>query len=183
MKNSNNTSGFEKIVGITEILRDQYECDNFDWVESKFEWFRNFPIGTKGKIGEKIIKQLFESYDYDVSFLPGPDADLLIANLRIEVKMSMLGKSGTHTFNQFRDRNYDVAICLGLSPHDVHCWVLPKELIMEKWASGDLKPQHAGGKDTKMLTVNPSAPQDWLTPHSGRLSDAIKMLRQFIESK
>ncbi len=74
-----------------------------------------------------------------------------------------------------------MVICLGISPFNIHCWVLPKELVLEKWKSGEIKSQHRGsrGRDTAWLEVNPNNTQNWLTPPSGKLTEAIQLLRQF----
>lgn len=185
MKNLERVSDLNEFASIAESLRSQHVDDNSDWTDSPFAWIRSLPSRKKGAVGEQIISLWCESYGFDVAPSNNIESDRTIGNLRIEIKFSTLWANGSYMFQQLRDQNYDVVICLGLSPHDVHCWVLSKNLIMEKWKSGEIKSQHKGseGTDTAWFRVDPSDPLEWLTPRNGRPADAIETLRQFIESK
>ena len=93
--------------------------------------------------------------------------------------MSTLWENGTYKFQQFRDQHYRFAVCLGISPFDVHCWVLSKETIMRQWKSGDIESQHggAGGTDTAWLTVNPKEETpEWLNDCGGSLGQAVELI-------
>lgn len=82
---------------------------------------------------------------------PDSDADRNIAGTRAEIKFSTLWKSGVYKFQQLRDQNYQVAVCLGIGPFDAHCWAIPKTFIMQNWGKAEgLTPQHGGarGPDT-----------------------------------
>ena len=87
-------------------------------------------------------------------------------------------EEGFYKFQQLRDQNYDFAICLGLSPFDAHCWVLPKEILIERMKTGDIPHQHGGarGRDTYWLTVYPEAVPEWLNEWGGRLGTAIESI-------
>ena len=185
MKNLQPDSGVREIVSIAENLRPQYRNYNLDWAESPFAWIKDLPSRTRGKVGEQLIEHWCTAQNFDVSPSPDSDADRIINGLRVEIKSSTLWKSGIYKFQQLRDQAYDVVICLGLSPHDVHCWVLSKEAILAQWKSGGIESQHGGrqGTDTAWLEVNPDTPQIWLTPQEGRPSDAINILRQFVETR
>ncbi len=53
------------------------------------------------------------------------EADRVIAGVRVEIKFSTLWRDrGGYTFQQLRDQNYEVAVFLGISPFDAHCWVV-----------------------------------------------------------
>ena len=95
----------------------------------------------------------------------------------------MLWKNGSYKFQQLRDQNYEFVICLGISPFDVHCWVLPKTVVMQKWESGEIGSQHGGraGKDTAWLTVFPDNVPKWLQAFGGKLSDAITLVHRITE--
>ena len=92
--------------------------------------------------------------------------------------MSTLWKGGSYRFQQLRDQDYEFAVCLGLSPFDAHCWVLPKELILQQWSAGIISSQHGGraGSDTAWLHVLPDAIPDWLHAWGGPLSDAVRVV-------
>ena len=185
MRNLQFDSDVREIVSIAENLRSEYRSYNLDWTESPFAWIKDLPSRTRGKVGEQLIEHWCREQNFDVRPSPDSDADRIINGLRVEIKSSTLWKSGIYKFQQLRDQAYDVVVCLGLSPFDVHCWVLSKEVIIEQWRSGGIGSQHGGsqGTDTAWLSVNPSAPQAWLTPQDGRPADAIKILRHFTEAR
>ena len=82
----------------------------------------------KGKIGEELASKYLEKKGFRVTRSPDVEADRIIAGKRAEIKMSTLWEGGFYKFQQLRDQNYDFAICIGISPFDVHCWVLPKDV-------------------------------------------------------
>ncbi len=173
-----------EIISIAEDLRNNYSDYDLDWIGSPFAWIESLPSRTIGKVGEQLIASWCAAQNFDVRSSPDSEADRIIGGLRVEIKFSTLWKSGIYKFQQLRNQAYDVVILLGISPYDVHCWVLAKETILEKWKSGEVKSQHTGsqGTDTAWLSVTPSAPQIWLTPRSGKPADAIDVLRQFTET-
>lgn len=170
-----------EIVRITESLHKDYSSLNLDWKESPFAWIKSLPSKTVGKIGEQIIERWCMAHNFDVRSSPDSDADRIINGLRVEIKFSTLWQSGIYKFQQLRNQAYDVVICLGISPFNVHCWVLSKRLILEKWKSGEIRSQHGGGagQDTAWIEVKPDNPHAWLTPRLGGPTAAIQLLRQF----
>ncbi|MYA72359.1 hypothetical protein F4141_13210 [Candidatus Poribacteria bacterium] len=185
MKNLPLDIDVREIVSIAENLRNEYNSNNLDWVESPFAWIKCLPSRTKGKIGEQLIERWCTEQNFDVKPSPDSEADRIISGLRVEIKSSTLWKSGIYKFQQLRDQAYDLVICLGISPYDVHCWILSKKVILDQWKSGGIRSQHTGrqGTDTAWLSVNPSTPQIWLTPQDGRPTNAIKILRQFTKAR
>ena len=185
MRNLQFDSDVREIISIAENLRNEYRNYNSDWIDSPFAWIKDLSSRTRGKVGEQLIEHWCKEQNFDVRSSPDSGADRIIDGLRVEIKSSTLWKSGIYKFQQLRDQAYDVVICLGLSPHNVHCWILPKEVIFKQWRSGGIGGQHGGrqGTDTAWLTVKPNAPQSWLTPQNGRPADAIKILRQFVETR
>lgn len=174
-----------EIISIADDLRSSYKNYDLDWTESPFGWIKALPSRTVGKVGEQFIERWCTKQNFNVRSSPDSEADRVISGLRVEIKFSTLWKTGIYKFQQLRNQAYDVVICLGISPHDIHCWVLPKKVILEQWESGGIQSQHTGsqGTDTAWLSVNPTTPQIWLTPRNGRPADAIKILRQFVEAK
>lgn len=170
-----------EIVDIIENLHNDYSSSNLIWKESPFAWIKSLPSKTVGKIGEQIVERWCIEKNFDVKSSPDSDADRIIDGLRVEIKLSTLWQSGIYKFQQLRDQAYDVVICLGISPFNIHCWVLSKRLILEKWKSGEIRSQHGGrgGQDTAWIEVKPDNPHAWLTPRLGGLADATLLLRQF----
>ena len=184
MRNLPLDSDKRKIIAIAENLRSEHSSHNSDWVGSPFAWIKDLSSRTRGKVGEQLIERWCTLQNFDVRSSPNSQSDRIINGLRVEIKFSTLWQTGIYKFQQLRDQAYDIVICLGLSPDDIHCWVLSKDVILEQWRSGKIG-QHGGSeaKDTAWITVKPESPQAWLTPRYGGPADAIKILRQFTEAR
>ena len=168
------------LAAIAGELEVDYAGGDLGWMGSPFAWIKTRPSRQIGTIGEKLVAGWCAAQDLDVTKAADSDADRVIEGLRVEIKFSTLWESGFYKFQQLRDQRYDVAICLGISPFDAHCWVLQKEFIMRSIGKvPGLTPQHGGsrGSDTAWLQVNPSAVQAWLAPYGGRLRDALRLLK------
>lgn len=174
------------LATISTTLQAEYASDELQWVGSPFAWIKTRPSRQVGTIGERLVAGWLAAKDFDVVRSPDSDADRLVNGHRVEIKFSTLWKSGIYKFQQLRDQNYAFAICLGISPLDAHCWVIPKSAILDRWkasvASGrevdGIQPQHGGadGRDTAWLSLAPDAPPSWLAVHGGRLAEAAMFL-------
>ena len=122
-----------------------------------------------------MVERYCEAHDLSVSASPDSEADRIIEGRRVEIKSSTLWETGIYKFQQIRDQDYEFVICLGSSPFAVHCWVIPKDIIMENTTG-----QHGGktAKDTGWLSFRPESPPEWLAPYGGSLSAALVLLRQ-----
>lgn len=167
------------LASIASTLHPDYAADDLAWEGSPFAWIRSRPSRQRGAIFEKLVAGFLAAKDFDVVRSPDSEADRVINGLRTEIKSSTLWKNGGYKFQQFRDQNYDVAVCLGVSPFDAHCWVIPKSLIMQNWGTAEgLSSQHGGrlGTDTAWLSVDPENVQSWLRQYGGTLGDAAAVL-------
>ena len=167
------------LAAIAGTLQSDYVTDDMSWEGSPFAWIRQRPSRQRGSIGEKLVAGFLAAKDFDVVRSPDSEADRVIDGLRTEIKSSTLWKNGGYRFQQLRDQNYDVAICLGVSPFNAHCWVIPKSDIMKNWGKAEgLSSQHGGqaGTDTAWLTVDPENVQQWLLPYGGTLAEAAAVL-------
>lgn len=171
------------LVSIAGTLRSDYEDGDTAWEGSPFAWLRTRPSRQRGKIGEQIVAGWLAAKCFNVARSPDSDADRVIEGKRVEIKSSTLWQSGVYKFQQFRNQAYDFAICLGISPFDAHCWVLPKQVIVEQWASGGLHSQHGGasGTDTAWLSVASDHAPEWLRPYGGRLNSALEQIRHLTD--
>jgi hypothetical protein len=152
-----------------------------EWEGSPFAWLKTRPSRQVGKICEDIVAGWLAAKGFDVSRSPDSDADKIVEGKRVEIKASTRWKSGMYKFQQIRDQNYDLAVFLGISPFDAHCWVIPKQVLMEQWhTGGGLRSQHGGasGTDTAWLSVVPGKEPQWLSQHGGRLAAAVERLRE-----
>ena len=169
----------EILATYSGCLQPDYDKDDPAWQSSPFDWIRKRPSRQKGTIGERLISGYLACKGFDVNRSPDSEADRVVGGKRAEIKMSFLWESGVYKFQQFRDQNYDLVICLGLSPFDAHCWVLPKKAIIYRWRrTGDIRPQHGGGdgRDTAWLNVKPDNVPAWLKEYGGRLSEAVELI-------
>lgn len=170
---------------LSQQLQSDYGIDDREWVDSPFAWVRERPSSRqKGTIGEKLVSEYLLRKGFDVTRSPDTEADRIIdRTARVEIKTSLLWEKKEYVFQQIRDQNYDFAICLGVSPFDAHCWVLPKDVILEQWNSGEgIKSQHGGqaGSDTAWLHVDPNDVPPWLMQWGGPLSDAIRIVARLV---
>ena len=174
------------LANLSSMLKSEYSAEELQWLGSPFAWIKARPSRQVGTVGERLVAGWLASKGFDVARSPDSDADRLVNGHRVEIKFSTLWKSGIYKFQQLRNQDYEFAICLGVSPFDAHCWVLPKKEIMTRWNASviqgreveGIQPQHGGsdGRDTAWLSVFPETPPPWLAAHGGRLAQAASYL-------
>ena len=161
-----------------QMLRNDYINDEQDrlWKDSPFDWIRRLPSRRKGKVGEQLVAGWCAAKGFDVTASGDSDADRIIAGKKVEIKMSTLWENGIYKFQQLRDQDYAYVICLGISPFDAHCWVIPKAVV---WAR--TPPQHGGsrGSDTRWLSFEAARPDAWLADYGGRLAQVWQIMKQW----
>ena len=168
------------LARIATRLEVKYIDDNAQWNGSAFAWLKGgLASRRKGVAFEELVSEWCTEKGLEVRPSPDSAADRIIAGVRTEIKGSTLWKGGVYRFQQIRDQNYGILLCLGISPFDAHCWAIPKAVVMRWWGDGIIRSQHggAGGTDTAWLAVNPSAVPDWLQPYGGTLSAGLAQLR------
>lgn len=164
------------LAGISLALQAEYQSENREWEGSPFAWIKTKPSCQVGAIGEKLVAGWLAARGFNVTRSGDSDADRVIENKRVEVKFSTLWANGGYKFQQLRDQRYDLAICLGISPFDAHCWIIPKEDVLRLWKDEHkISSQHGGqeGADTAWIDVRPNDPPAWLKSYGGSLTDAI----------
>ena len=163
------------LATLGDTLREDYvdvEQDRI-WNGSPFDWIRRLPSRRKGKIGEQLVSGWCATQGFDVTSSRDSDADRIIAGRRVEIKMSTLWKSGIYKFQQLRDQDYSYVMCIGISPFDAQCWVIPKDVI---WVN--TPPQHGGsrGTDTRWLSFKAVNPPEWLAEYGGRFNKVREIM-------
>lgn len=175
----------EVLVALSQRLKSEYLEGISQWEGSPFQRIRSCPSRQVRKIGEQLVSGWLREMGFNVEGCPDQEADRIVDGRRVEIKFSTRWKGGFYVFQQLRDQNYEIVICLGVSPFDAHCWVLSKEMIMEEWGAGDgLRTQHGGrqGSDTAWLRVDPLEAPTWLRYHGGSLGAAIPVLHRLLDS-
>ena len=165
------------LAAIAASIEPDYTSNEDEWLASPFGWIKQKPSRTVGKIFEQLVAGWCAAKEFDVTAAPNSDSDRVIGGLRSEIKGSTLWKGGGFKFQQLRDQEYDIVICLGIRPFDAQCWVIPKDVLMQH--PEGVVSQHGGqaGTDTAWLGFNASTPPRWLQQWGGRLSDAHQVLR------
>ncbi|MCY3808488.1 MAG: hypothetical protein OXG58_03455 [Gemmatimonadetes bacterium] len=103
--------------------------------------------------------------------------------VRTEIKFSTLWKNQSYKFQQIRDQDYELLVCLGISPFTAHAWVFEKEfLVSNTGALAGLSGQHRGaeGRDTTWLSVSPADVHPWMGAFGGDLRTAMQRLRALV---
>ena len=171
------------LVEVAGILREDYPEDDPLWEGSPFAWIRKgLPPRSVGAIGEKLVHAFFTAKGFNVTRSPDRDSDRIISGLRTEIKFSTPWEGRAYRFQQIRDQNYDVVVCLGVSPFNAHCWVLPKSFVMDNWGTDRLPVQHGGrrGSDTVWLAVDPNDAPAWLSQYGGTLASAAGIMNSLV---
>jgi len=177
-------SEVQLLASIATVLRNDYirEGATDPWAGSPFAWIRTLPSRQVGKIGEQLVSGWAAAKGLDVTASPDSEADRIIGSHRMEIKFSTLWASGVYKFQQLRDQNYEYAICLGISPFDAHCWVVPKNLLYLHVIGHT--PQHKGrsGTDTFWLSFAAIKPPFWLQSTGGTLASAFAELQRIAQT-
>jgi len=173
-----NIKDFKLLATAANYIKAEFEDLSKNWRGSPFEWVKTIPSGSKGKLGKLLVYQWCALKGLPVGRSPDSDADMMINEHRVEIKFSTLWQSGIYKFQQIRDQNYEYAVCLGISPHEAHCWVISKEILRNN-VIGHLG-QHTGasGQETAWLTINPLDPPLWLSDCGGTLTSAYDVLKK-----
>jgi hypothetical protein len=170
-----------QLITISSILESQYIDEDDPWGKSPFGWIKKRPSRQIGAIGERFVDTWLSMNGCHVSRGGDSQADRSISGIRVEIKFSTIWKDGAYRFQQIRDQDYSHIVCLGLSPLDAHCWVVPKAEIMRLWKIEKIiESQHGGnhGTDTAWVRVDPLKIPAWIEPFGGSLESAIRILRK-----
>ena len=164
------------LADIAAKLEPDYLSGESAWIGSPFLWIKHQPSRRVGKIGEQLVAGWCDAKELDVTGPPNSDCDRVIAGLRAEIKFSTMWQGGGFVFQQIRDQDYDVVICLGLYPFDAMCWVIPKAVLQQQ--PEGVTPQHGGkaGTDTLWLRFDPDNVPEWMHEWGGSLSEAHEVL-------
>lgn len=163
-----------KFVQVTEAVSKEYAANLEGWSGSPFAWILTLTSRARGAAGEKIVDSWLTENGFEVRRARHSGCDRIVDGINIEIKFSTLWKSGGYVFQQLRDQDYEAVFCLGISPAQVHAWLIPKSIAWQHSV-----PQHGGslGTDTKWLGFQAAVPPQWMSKYGGSLGDVLNVLR------
>ena len=177
-------SEVQLLAALAEGLRDEYRTEeDLSWSQSPFGWVKWQSSRRKGAIGEKLVAGWCAARDINVLRSPDAEADRVLEGLRTEIKFSTLWANQSYKFQQIRDQDYQLLVCLGVSPFSAHAWVFEKEFVVSNIGLvAGLSHQHGGaaGRDTAWLSVSPTNVHPWMDEHGGDLRTAMRRLRTLV---
>ena len=148
------------------------------WKISKLGWIRSLQSKQRGTLGKNVVHRLCSSDGIRIEKGGiSPKPDFLIEGRPVVVRCSTLWASGIFKFQQFRHiQEFEYAICLGIAPFEVRCWVIDRDTLEAQATS-----QHSGqqGSDTMWLGVKPTDLEPWLDECGGDLPRALQILRDW----
>lgn len=129
----------EKIIFkiISDITNSMDSPKNSWEVGSKYLSVKNLNNDETGEVGELLLADIFSRNGNKVEFdkaitAVGKDWDIVIDNIRIEVKTATIG-SFAKTFQHekfFQNRNYDAVVFLDFAPNELYVTIFRKEDIV-----------------------------------------------------
>ncbi len=164
---------YDYLIEHTNSLYSEYRDVISEWDDSPFLWVKQLSSRVKGSVGEKIVKNISLGLGLEIRKRSSSDCDLIIGNIPAEVKLSMLWETGEYCFQQIRNQKYSYGILLGLSPHNSHLWVVPKDILIHNSI-----PQHGGSEsiETRWLKFNVNKIPKWMNNYGGYIDYGIDCL-------
>ncbi|MGN8132574.1 hypothetical protein [Paenarthrobacter sp. 22069] len=148
------------------------------WSGSPFEWIRAVPSATKGRVGKVLVTEWARSVGLFVAGAPEGKGDRWINGHLVQIKMSTLWDAGFYKFQQIRDQDYAYCLCLGISPFQIHAWLLPKNVIKEHVIGHMGQHTGAGASETAWLEVRPGVVHQWMSGYG----DTLESVRLTLEN-
>ena len=161
-----------------EKIETDYPQDE-SWDDSPYKWVLGKASATKGAIARELVKY-WASMSGKVLENHGVDSQpfLISKGVVYQVKFSTMWNTGKYKFQQFRKGPYDHVILLGLEPHDMHIWVVPKHVVETHIVGSNGQHTGAGAAETDWIEVDPKAVPAWLEEWGGTLQASRRIFSQ-----
>lgn len=165
------SSEFKNLIKITSNFQSIYDEKSDIWRNSPFEWIMHLPARSKGKIAREILIKWLSNEGIILEREGGTNENLVINKKIYAVKFSSLwADKNIYKFQQIRMDGPNFVICFGISPFEVHCWVMPKEVAIE---NGSV--QHKGSE--YWLKVDLKKDKSWIHEYGGSISRALQVIK------
>ena len=177
-------SEVQLLADLAQGFRDENQVkEDLIWSRSPFGWIKREMPARKGKIAEQLVEKWCAKHGINVLPRPDKEADRILEGVRTEIKFSTLWENHSYRFQQIRDQDYELLVCLGVSPFTAHAWVFEKQFLLSNIGMlPGLSRQHggAGGRDTAWLRVSPTDVHPWMEEYGGDLRTAMGQLRTLV---
>lgn len=143
------------------------------WGGSKYGWLALYAApATKGAVGKDAAAALCKAAN--IPLQKKTRWGFIVNEHHVAVKFALLGMGGKYVFENIR-QDCPVIFCLGISPNgEKHAWILTESDF------GYMDSQHKGNDDDKgdlWVHIDPATPQEWLCHQSGKVADAVNLLK------
>jgi hypothetical protein len=151
----------------SRLSADLVDAEAALWDDSPYAWVRLLPTARKSKAAERLVAAALSTQGLTPSRPSSAKYDFSFRGERYKVRMSMRWASGDYTFQNVSSGpgDYDVLLLLGVSPQQVHLWVLEPRTAA----------QHVSEK-TGWLSFPSDHVPEWLGGHGGSLVDAAELI-------
>lgn len=164
---ADDTAAQHAFTRLANQVRSTFVPDNDPWADSPYAWVKQLPSASRGRAGVALVHRWSRTNGFDVTGRREKGHDLVAGTERLEVKMSTLWASGDYTFQAVRDTGYDTLVLLGISPHHVHLWAVPREAALS-----NVDRTTGNG----WITVPAASPPDWLAGYGGSPAHTRRVL-------
>lgn len=151
------------------------ESEHSMWSNSPFEWISSLSAGSKSKIIKQLLDRWLIAHHIPFENSPELPGGRWIDGHLVQIKTSMLWKSGIYRFQQIKSNDCNYFWLVGLSPDQVNLWVVPRAEL----ECNLTRAQHKldGVVESYMLEISPERVPEWLEPFGGSLDQCLIKLR------
>ena len=176
MVNKASEADYALLVQKSQEFNDAYPITR-EWRRSPFNWLLTLAPGTRGAIARRMVEEWVAALGLSAHQMTDHrQRYVVVEGKRIQVKFSTLWNNGEYRFQQIRDQDYDYVLCLGISPDDVHTWLIPKDEMLEHLRGRAGQHTGAGAHETYWISVAPAGGEPWLADYGNQLSDVRELL-------
>lgn len=136
--------------------QDKLEARGIFWRNSEYKEIREISIDTRGRIGEHLLKEMFEEAGYLVEYIDNDhgDYDIIIDGVKIEIKSATLDSSNKFQHEGIKDSElWDLVAFVDIAPENIYITFIPhSEFRFEPeggtvMLNGEIRNIHCRSKD------------------------------------
>lgn len=165
---------FLLLAKTASYLQKDLEQINDMWKDSPFEWVLQLPPRSKAKLGREILTPWLINNGIEVRKPKSSSETLTLNGVDFAIKFSLLWKNQVYQFQQIKSSGPENIICFGISPNQVHCWVIDKKTAISNGSS-----QHKGANGSEYwVEIDPHNLPAWIKDFGGNLKQAVEIIKK-----